>query len=150
VDPHRLGIIGGSYGGYMTGWVMGHTDRFRAAVVERCLCNIVSFFGTMDFGFAWNRQTGLYPEEDVQKLWDMSPLKYVGNIQAPVMVIHSEGDHRTPIEQGEQMFNALRRLGKDTKFIVFPEESHGLSRMGTHSRRVERMGYIAEWFREKM
>src|SRR5579872_506341 len=148
VDPDRLGVIGGSYGGYMTAWVIGHTDRFKAAVVERCLCNIVSFFGTMDYGFAWNRQTRVYPEDDVQKLWDMSPLKYVKNIQAPVMVIHSEGDDRTPLEQGEQMFNALRRLGKETRFVRFPEESHGLSRIGKPSRRVERTGYIRDWFRQ--
>jgi dipeptidyl aminopeptidase/acylaminoacyl peptidase len=150
VDPDRMGIIGGSYGGYMTSWVMGHTDLFKAGVTERCLCDIVNFVGTMDFGFAWDRQTGVFPEQDVQKLWDMSPLKYVARVKGPLMVIHSEGDQRTPIEQGEQMFNALRRLGKDTKFIIFPEESHGLSRIGTPSRRVERLGYILEWFKEKL
>jgi dipeptidyl aminopeptidase/acylaminoacyl peptidase len=150
VDAERLGIIGGSYGGYMTSWVMGHTDLFKAGVTERVLCNIVNFFGTMDFGFAWNRQTGAYPEEDIEKIWDMSPIKYVANVKGPLMVIHSEGDQRTPIEQGEQMFNALRRLGKKTKFIMFPEESHGLSRIGTPSRRVERMGYILDWFNEHL
>jgi dipeptidyl aminopeptidase/acylaminoacyl peptidase len=150
VDSDRMGIIGGSYGGYMTAWVMGHTDLFKAGVTERCLCDVVNFFGTMDFGFAWNRATGAYPEEDFQKLWDMSPIKYVPNVKGPLMVIHSEGDDRTPVEQGEQMFNALRRLGKDTKFIRFPEESHGLSRIGKPSRRVERLGYILEWFREKL
>jgi dipeptidyl aminopeptidase/acylaminoacyl peptidase len=150
VDSDRLGIIGGSYGGYMTAWVMGHTDLFKAGVTERGLVNVVSFFGSMDFGFMWDRQTGVFPQEDVQKIWDMSPLKYVANIKGPLMVIHSEGDQRTPIEQGEQMFNTLRRLGKDTKFIIFPEESHALSRTGTPSRRVERLGYIAEWFREKL
>ncbi len=150
VDERRLGIAGGSYGGYMTGWVMGHTDRFQAAVMERCLCNMVSFMGTSDGGWVWDRQFGVFPEDDVQKIWDMSPLKYVGNVQAPMMVIHSERDDRTPFEQGEQMFNALRRLGKDTKFVIFPEESHGLSRGGKPSRRVERLGYIADWFREKL
>jgi dipeptidyl aminopeptidase/acylaminoacyl peptidase len=150
VDTDRMGIIGGSYGGYMTAWVMGHTDLFKAGVTERCLCDIVNFFGTMDFGFAWDRAMGAFPEEDVQKLWDMSPIKYVDNVQGPLMVIHSEGDLRTPIEQGEQMFNTLRRLGKETKFIIFPEESHGLSRIGMPSRRVERLGYILEWFREKL
>ncbi|GAC1472111.1 MAG: S9 family peptidase [Chloroflexota bacterium] len=150
VDPERLGVIGGSYGGYMTSWVMGHTDRFRAAVAERVLCNLVNFFGTMDFGFAWNRQTGVYPEEDVQKLWEMSPIAHVQNVKHPMMVMHSEGDMRTPIEQGEQLFNVLRRLGKETKFVMFPEESHGLSRMGTPSRRMERMELILQWFKEKL
>jgi dipeptidyl aminopeptidase/acylaminoacyl peptidase len=150
VDESRMGIAGGSYGGYMTSWVMGHTDRFRAAVIERCLCNIVSFMGTSDGGWVWNRMFGVYPEEDVQKLWDMSPIKYVAEMQAPIMVIHSERDDRTPFEQGEQLFLALRRLGKDTKFVAFPEESHGLSRGGKPSRRVERMGHIVGWFKEKL
>jgi acylaminoacyl-peptidase len=72
----------------------------------------------------------------------------VANVQAPVLVMHSEGDDRTPLEQGEQLFNALRRLGKETKFIVFPEESHGLSRMGKPSRRVERLECVLSWFRQ--
>jgi dipeptidyl aminopeptidase/acylaminoacyl peptidase len=148
VDGHRLGIAGGSYGGYMTGWVMGHSNRFRAAVSERCLCNMVSFMGTSDHGWVWNRAFGVYPEQDVQKLWDMSPIKYVANVQAPMLVMHSEGDDRTPLEQGEQLFNALRRLGKETRLIVFPEESHGLSRMGKPSRRIERLEHILSWFRQ--
>ncbi|GAC1444608.1 MAG: hypothetical protein NVSMB52_04070 [Chloroflexota bacterium] len=110
----------------------------------------MSFFGTSDGGWVWNRVTGVYPEDDVQKLWDMSPIKYVANVKVPLMVIHSERDDRTPIEQGEQMFLALRRLGKYTKFVMFPEESHGLSRGGKPSRRVERMGYILDWFKEKL
>jgi dipeptidyl aminopeptidase/acylaminoacyl peptidase len=148
VDPERLGIAGGSYGGFMTNWVVTHDHRFRAAVTERCLSNILSFYGTSDTGWTWSRMWGVYPEEDVQKLWDMSPIKYVAHVTTPVLVVHSEGDDRTPLEQGEQMFNALRRLGKETRFVVFPEESHGLSRIGKPSRRVERLGYILEWFRQ--
>jgi dipeptidyl aminopeptidase/acylaminoacyl peptidase len=150
VDPARVGIAGGSYGGYMTNWVMTHTDRFKAGVTERCLSNAVSFVGTSDHGWWWKQAWGAYPEEDVQKLWDMSPIKYVTAVQGPLMVVHSMRDDRCPVEQGEQMFNALRRLGKDTKFVVFPEESHELSRSGTPSRRVERLGYISGWFQEKL
>ena len=150
VDRDRMGVLGGSYGGYMTNWVMTHSTLFRAGITERCLCNIVSFFGTSDSGWVWNRSFGAYPEQDVDKLWAMSPIKDVGNVQAPLMVMHSEGDDRTPLEQGEQMFNALRRLGKVTKFIVFPEESHGLSRIGKPSRRVERMTHILDWFNEHL
>ena len=150
VDDRRLGIAGGSYGGYMTNWVLSHTDTFKAGVTERCLTNMVSFMGTSDSGWLWNRAWGFHPEEDVNKLWDMSPIKYVANVRAPLMVIHSQGDDRTPFEQGEQMFLALRRLGKVTKFVMFPEESHGLSRGGKPSRRVERMGYIRDWFREHL
>jgi dipeptidyl aminopeptidase/acylaminoacyl peptidase len=148
VDDRRLGIVGGSYGGYMTNWVMSHSDMFKAGVTERCLCNMVSFMGTSDFGWLWNRAWGFHPEEDINKLWDMSPIKYVANVNGPLMVIHSERDDRTPLEQGEQMFVALRRLDKVTKLIMFPEESHGLSREGKPSRRVERMGYIRDWFRQ--
>jgi dipeptidyl aminopeptidase/acylaminoacyl peptidase len=150
VDRNRMGIIGGSYGGFMTLWVLGHTDTFKAGVTERCLSNWLSFIGTSDSGWLWNRVTGVYPEEDAQKLWDMSPLKYVPDIKVPLMVMHSEGDDRTPIEQGEQVFGMLRRLGKETKFIRFPEESHGLSRLGKPSRRVERLGYIASWFKQHL
>lgn len=146
VDGERLGIAGGSYGGFMTNWVMGHTDRFKAGVTERCLSNMVSFFGTTDHGWLWNRAWGFYPEEDMERLWDMSPIKYVENVRGALMVVHSERDDRCPIEQGEQMFNALRRLGKETRLIVFPEETHELSRSGTPSRRVERLGYIHDWF----
>jgi dipeptidyl aminopeptidase/acylaminoacyl peptidase len=150
VDPQRTGIAGGSYGGYMTNWVVTHSDSFRAAVTERCLCNMLSFMGTCDMGWIWDRMFGAYPEEDVQKLWDMSPLKYVAQVTAPVLVIHSERDDRTPLEQGEQMFNALRRLGKETRLVMFPEESHGLSRIGKPSRRIERLVYILDWFTQHL
>jgi dipeptidyl aminopeptidase/acylaminoacyl peptidase len=150
VDERRMGIIGGSYGGYMTNWVMTHSDLFRAGVAERCLCNLVSFMGTSDFGWMWNQVFGFHPEEDIQKLWDMSPIQYVANVSAPLMIIHSQGDDHTPFEQGEQMFLALRRLGKETKFIMFPEESHGLTRAGKPSRRVERLGHIQDWFRQHL
>lgn len=150
VDPERVGIVGGSYGGYMTNWAMTHTDRFKVGVAERCLSNLVSFYGTTDFGWLWNRAWGVYPEEDVQRLWNMSPIKYVENVRGPLMVMHSERDDRTPLEQAEQMFNALRRLGKETKMVVFPEETHELSRSGTPSRRTERLGYITEWFKRHL
>ena len=134
----------------MANWAVTHTDRYRAAVTERCLSNMVSFFGTSDLGWWWGHIWGAYPEEDVLRLWDMSPIKYVKNVTTPLLVIHSEQDHRCPLEQAEQMFNALRRLDKDTRMIVFPEESHELSRSGTPSRRVERLNFIEEWFREKL
>jgi dipeptidyl aminopeptidase/acylaminoacyl peptidase len=150
VDPHRLGIAGGSYGGFMTNWVMTHSHRFRAAVTERCLCNLLSFFGTSDVGWLFTHVFQATLEEDAKKLWDMSPIKYAANVSAPMLVIHSERDDRTPLEQGEQMFAALRRLGKETKMVVFPEESHGLSRIGKPSRRIERLGYILDWFRQQL
>jgi dipeptidyl aminopeptidase/acylaminoacyl peptidase len=147
-DNNRIGIAGGSYGGFMTNWVLTHNDRFRAGVADRCLSNIVSFMGTSDLGWIWNRCFGAYPEEDVQKLWDMSPLKYVANVKAPLLLLQYEGDDRTPLEQGEQMFLALRRLGKETRLIMIPEESHGLTRGGKPSRRIERLGHLLEWFKQ--
>lgn len=150
VDGNRMGIAGGSYGGYMVNWTVTHTNRFRAAITERCLSDMVSFFGTSDLGWWWGQIWGGYPEDDVQRLWDMSPVKYVKDVQTPLLVIHSEQDHRCPLEQAEQMFNALRRLGKETKMIVFPGESHELSRAGTPSHRVERLGFIEGWFRERL
>lgn len=150
VDPNRLGIVGGSYGGYMTIWTMAHSDMFRAGLAERCVSNLLSFVGTSDWGWLWNRSFGAYPEEDAPKLWEMSPIKHIANVQAPLMVMHYEGDDRTPLEQGEQVFVALRRLGKETGFIVFPEESHTMPRTGTPSRRVERLGYILDWFKKQI
>jgi dipeptidyl aminopeptidase/acylaminoacyl peptidase len=150
VDERRLGILGGSYGGFMTVWTLGHADLFRAGITERGLHNWISFIGTSDGGWIWDLITGVYPEQDIQRLWDLSPLKYVPNISVPLMVMHSEGDDRCPVEQGEELFTMLRRLGKDTKFIRFPEESHGLSRMGTPSRRVERQQFILDWLKEKL
>ncbi|HZU14224.1 MAG TPA: S9 family peptidase [Chloroflexota bacterium] len=150
VDKERVGIAGGSYGGYMTNWAVTHTGRFKAALTERCISNMVSFAGTSDHCWWWRQSWGAFPEEDVQKLWDMSPIKYVNAVTTPLLVMHSERDDRCPVEQGEQMFNALRRLGKDTKFIMFPEECHELTRSGKPSRRVERLGYVLNWFRERL
>jgi dipeptidyl aminopeptidase/acylaminoacyl peptidase len=150
VDRNRVGIAGGSYGGYMVNWTVTHTDRFRAAITERCLSNMVSFFGTSDLGWWWGQIWGGYPEDNLQRLWDMSPIKYVKSVGTPLLIIHSERDYRCPLEQAEQMFNALRRLGKETKMIVFPEESHELSRSGTPSRRAERLTYIGEWFKSRL
>lgn len=150
VDRDRVGIAGGSYGGYMVNWVMTHSDRFKAGLTERCLSNMISFIGSSDAGWWWKQVWGVYPEEDAQRLWDMSPLKYVTNVRSPLLVMHSDRDDRCPVEQAEQMFNALRRLRKETKMIIFPEESHELSRSGTPSRRVERLGHITDWFRQHL
>ena len=145
VDSARIGIAGGSYGGYMGSWAIGHTDRFAVAVVERALTNMLSFVGTTDSGpwwpFAW--KTSL--EDGPAKLWEMSPMAYTSRMKTPTLVIHSENDHRCPVEQGEQLFVALRRRDVPTRFVRFPEESHGLSRGGKPSRRIERLHAIDAW-----
>jgi dipeptidyl aminopeptidase/acylaminoacyl peptidase len=147
IDRERMGVTGGSYGGYMTVWIIGHTQRFRAAVTQRCVSNFVSMWGSSDFN--WSFQSMLNdkpPFEALQFFWDHSPIAYIGNAKTPTLVIHNEMDLRCPIEQGEQVFVALKRLGVDTEFVRFPEEFHGLSRAGRTDRRIARLNHIRRWF----
>ncbi len=147
VDPKRMGVTGGSYGGYMTVWIIGHTQRFKAAVTQRCVSNFVSMWGSSDFN--WSFQTELAnkpPFEDLQNFWSHSPIAYIGNAQTPTLVIHNEGDLRCPIEQSEQVFVALKKLGVDSEFVRFPDEFHGLSRTGRTDRRMARLNHILRWF----
>jgi len=146
IDAKRMGVTGGSYGGYMTLWIVGHTDRFKSAVTQRCVSNFVSMWGTSDgnWTFQFPAQSGS-PQEDMQKLWDMSPIKYLGACKTPTLVIHSEADHRCPIEQGEQAYVALKRAGVESEFVRFPDEPHGLSRTGRTDRRISRLNHILRW-----
>ncbi len=146
VDPNRLGVAGGSYGGFMTNWIIGHTDRFAAACTQRSICNMVSQGGISDWAATRGEALGATPEGNPEHLWNMSPLKYASNVKTPTLVIHSERDDRCPIAQGEEWYMALRRQRVPTRFVRFPEESHGLSRGGKPSRRGERMRYIQDWF----
>jgi dipeptidyl aminopeptidase/acylaminoacyl peptidase len=148
VDEHRLAAAGGSYGGFMVNWIAGHTDRFAALCTQRSICNMVSQGGTSDFAPFRKDTAGGTPECNPDLLWKQSPLKYAANVHTPMLILHQEQDHRCPIEQAEQWFEALKRLGVPTRFIRFPEESHGLSRSGKPSRRYERLGYMLEWFKE--
>ena len=146
IDPKRMGVTGGSYGGYMTLWIVGHTERFKAAVAQRVVSNFVSEWGSSDYNWTFEYEVmAEAPFRDFQKWWDMSPIKYIGNAKTPTMITHSENDLRCPIEQGEQAFVALKRLGVETEFIRFPEEFHGLSRTGRTDRRIARLGHIARW-----
>jgi len=147
VDAGRLGILGGSYGGYMTSWVVGHTTRFKAAVSERAVNNLFSQFGTSDIGSlhmaaAW----GGTPQEIPQKYLEHSPVMYANQIQTPLLILHSEQDLRCCIEQGEQLYTALKRLRRTVRMVRFPGESHELSRSGKPQHRVERFHYILDWF----
>ena len=149
VDKARMGVAGGSYGGYMTNWIIGHTDRFKAAVTLRSVSDLVSFYGSTDMNWVWEQVFGNEPPwEDVDNYWRQSPMRYIGNAKTPTMVIHSEQDLRCPIEQGEQVFVALKRMGVDTEMVRFPpsDESHGLSRGGRTDRRIERLRHILRWF----
>jgi dipeptidyl aminopeptidase/acylaminoacyl peptidase len=146
IDPDRLGVIGGSYGGYMTSWIIGHTNRFRAAVSERAVNNLVSMFGSSDLFWVFERQFGGPLWEDVSAYIAKSPSTYAQQIETPVLVLHSESDLRCNIEQGEHLFTLLRLLGKEVELVRFPAESHELSRAGSPIHRVQRFETILDWF----
>ncbi len=147
VDPARVGVTGGSYGGYLTNWLVGHTDRFKAAVTQRCVSNFYSFYGTSDIGWTFGEhESGGTPWADAGKLLKYSPISYVESIHTPLLIIHNEQDLRCPIEQAEQMFTFLKKLGRETEFVRIPGESHDLSRTGTPSRRLARLHHLVGWF----
>lgn len=147
IDADRLGVTGGSYGGYLTNWIVSHDDRFKAAVTQRCVSNFYSFFGTSDIGFNFGEfEFGGVPWKDAELLLKHSPISYVDNITTPLLIIHNEKDLRCPIEQAEQMFVALKYLGREVGFVRIPEESHDLSRSGTPSRRLARLHHLVGWF----
>jgi len=148
IDESRLGVTGGSYGGFMTNWIVGHTDRFKAAVTQRSISNWISFRGVSDIGYYFNEWQIQADLDDLEKLWKHSPLAYVNNIKTPLLIIHSENDYRCPIEQAEQLFIALKHQKKETKFIRFPQSDHNLSRTGKPNLRIERLNHLIGWFDE--
>ena len=146
IDTNRMGVTGGSYGGYMSLWIIGHTQRFQAAVPQRVVSNFVSMWGSSDLNWIFQQVLDNKPPwEDLEKYWKHSPMAYIGNAKTPTLLIHSENDHRCPIEQGEQAFVALKTLGVDAEMVRFPEEPHGLSRIGRTDRRIARLNHIARW-----
>jgi dipeptidyl aminopeptidase/acylaminoacyl peptidase len=147
IDPQRMGVTGGSYGGYMTVWIIGHTQRFKAAVTQRCVSNFLSMWGSSDFNWTFQQELGNKPPfEDLQNYWEHSPIAYIGNARTPTLVLHNEFDLRCPIEQGEQVFVALKKMGVDSEMVRFPDEFHGLSRTGRTDRRIARLNHILRWF----
>ncbi len=147
VDPERLGVTGGSYGGYLTNWIVGHSDRFKAAVTQRCVANFLSMYGTSDIGFDFGEhEFGGTPWGDAELLLRHSPISYAEQMTTPLMIIHNEGDLRCPIEQAEQLFVALKRLDREVRFVRIPEEDHNLSRTGKPSRRLARLHHLIGWF----
>jgi len=147
IDPERMGVTGGSYGGYMTTLIIGRTQRFKAAVAQRVVSNFLSFYGSSDLNAGLEHLAGTAaPWDDVLTNWAQSPISAIGNARTPTLVIHSENDHRCDPEQGEQVFVALRRLGVDTELLLLPGESHGVSRGGRTDRRIARLEYMLGWF----
>lgn len=146
VDPERLGVIGGSYGGYMTSWIVGHTDRFRAAVSERAVNDILAEGAGSDIAIWWKAITGAHYWERPEAMRRMSPSTYAEDIRTPLLILHSEDDLRCPISNAEDLFTRLRVLGRTVEFVRFPAEGHELSRSGSPFHRVQRFQVILEWF----
>jgi dipeptidyl aminopeptidase/acylaminoacyl peptidase len=146
IDTQKMGVTGGSYGGYMTLWIIGHTNQFKSAVAQRVVSNFVSMWGSSDLNYVFQEVFGGKPPyEDLQKAWKHSPMAYIGNAKTPTLIIHSEHDHRCPIEQGEQAFVALKTQGVDSEMVRYPDEPHGLSRLGRTDRRISRLNHISRW-----
>lgn len=147
IDTERLGVGGGSYGGFMTNWVIGHTDRFKAAVTMRSICNHLSQWGTSDLAFMkgfWEFPGD--PWETPTWYWERSPLAYVEKVTTPLLILHSEQDLRCPVGEAEQLFAALKKLRREVVFVRFSDESHDLSRNGKPAHRLERLRWIVRWF----
>jgi dipeptidyl aminopeptidase/acylaminoacyl peptidase len=145
-DATRLGVAGGSYGGLMTNWVIGHTTRFAAAVTQRSITNWISFYGTADIPSWVELELGAAPWEKPLELWRSSPMAYVDRITTPTLIIHSELDFRVPVSQAEELHRALVRRGVPTLFVRFPDEGHDLTRSGQPLHRKENLEWIVRWF----
>jgi dipeptidyl aminopeptidase/acylaminoacyl peptidase len=148
IDDMRLGVTGGSYGGFMTNWIVGHTDRFKAAVTQRSISNWISFYGVSDIGYFFSEwEIGGNGFETQDKLWAHSPIRFVFNVATPLLILHGERDYRCPIEQAEQFYVALKHQNKaPVEFVRFPDSNHELSRSGEPTLRVERLNRIIGWF----
>ncbi|MFN8547098.1 MAG: S9 family peptidase [Candidatus Eisenbacteria bacterium] len=153
VDRKRVGVAGGSYGGFMTNWIIGHTDRFACAMTQRSISNLMSFVGSSDFGYFWPQEFGSAgPWEDPKHYLAMSPLTYLKNMKTPTLIEHQEEDHRCPIEQAEQLWAALKVKGVPCEFARYPGEPHGMSRNGRPDRRIDRMernfAWLGRWLKK--
>ena len=146
VNRRKMGVTGGSYGGFMTNWIVGHTNRFRAAVTQRSVVNLESFFGSSDLGYDLKNEFKGVPWKDRETYLKYSPLTYAPNVKTPLLIIHSENDLRCNIEQAEELFATLMVLKKKVEFVRFPGEPHGLSRHGRPDRRIARLNWILKWF----
>ncbi len=148
VDRERLGVTGGSYGGYMTNWMVTQTDRFRAAVTFRSISNLYTKYGCSDIGFYHNRKgmggADLWTDEDL--IMSRSPIRYAPQVDTPILIVHSEEDYRCPMEQAEQWYTALKRLGVTCQFVRYAGENHELSRSGRPHNRMDRLERLVHWF----
>ena len=151
IDAERMGVTGGSYGGFMTNWIVTHSDRFKAAVTQRSISNWTSFYGVSDIGYYFatdQNKTAFTDEQFFETLWKHSPLKYIKEARTPTLVIHADEDYRCPVEQGYQFFTGLQDQGVESKLVVFHGENHELSRGGKPQAREERLAQITDWMNQ--
>lgn len=147
VDDTRLGVTGGSYGGLMTNWIIAHSDRFQAAVTQRSISNWMSFYGMSDIGISYTEGiVGGNPWENPDLLWRLSPLAHVQQIHTPLLIIHGEQDMRCPVEQADQLYVALKRLGRETALVRYPASNHMLLKTGKPSYRTDVLHRVNDWF----
>ena len=151
IDADRMGVAGGSYGGFMTNWVIGHTDRFRCAVSQRSIANYVGDYLLSDIGYYYvpDQQLGTIGEHP-ERLWKASPLTYADRVKTPTLFIHADKDYRCTLVNGLEMFAALKLHGVESKLCMFYGENHGLSREGKPSNRISRLSEILHWMEEHL
>lgn len=147
LDSERLGVMGGSYGGYLTAWLIANDHRFQGAIVERGFLDPESFIGSSDIGWFFSEA---YTGSDPEKVRAQSPYAHVGEVRTPTFVIHSEEDLRCPLEQAQRYYTALKRHGVETEMLIFPGETHELSRAGTPWHRRQRFEHILRWWADKL
>ena len=146
IDGHRMAITGGSYGGYLTNWIISHTNRFQAAVTQRCVSNWADLFYSAEFGSNIEFELRATPWDEPELYRELSPIHYAQHIQTPLLILHAENDFNCPVSQAEQLFTKLKILGKTTEMVLFPGANHNLSRGGKPAQRLERLHCMMEWF----
>lgn len=147
IDPAKLGVLGGSYGGFMCNWIEGNTDRFAAIASQRSVSNWVADFGASEIGVTFDsNEMAATPWTDMQKMWDQSPLKYACNGKTPILFIHSLQDYNCPLDQGLEMFTAMKYFKVPSRMVVFEGENHNLSRTGKPKHRIRRLREMHDWF----
>ena len=147
IDPARLGVSGGSYGGFMCNWIEGHTDRFAAIASQRSVSNWVSDFGCSEIGLPFDQnEMCATPWDGMERMWEASPLKYACNAKTPILFIHSMCDYNCTLDQGVQMFTAMKYFGVPSRMCLFEGENHSLARNGKPKHRMRRLKEITDWF----
>ena len=146
VDEENMFVTGGSFGGFMTGWTVGHTDRFKGAVAQRGVYDLSSFYGSTDAFKLVEWDFGTLPWKEPEFLWEQSPVAHAENVTTPTLVIHADNDFRVPVNNGEMFYLFLKKQGVDTRLVRYPREGHELSRSGEPGHIVDRIERIARWF----